>query len=330
MKKYLLDTRKYKPDVSGQWSERKKLDKSPETAMFRPNPNAGYQPDISRLSRPCIHLKSCVFTPCRFSYGPVFSHDMFFKRTARDSFDELWSEWKICESEESFAFYFLFLRRKFKIDPTESRRSMAKLRGAAEQCKHVLSTMNTAHCFVESLVDGVDLSSNVSRARFEALIAPLLPDFLDPLTRALDTCGLTARDVNKVSPWQAIYTCLCFFRETFAHATFPESGEGKTSTNTREDSRGGSRRGYVVFLYSFFTAVWWLDRICVSEAVASNSGTRPSLESRAGIRPRSKTPLEGYSVFLPNEGSMCGDRRRTSSGAAFERVLGKGWAGSPW
>lgn len=75
---------------------------------------------------------------------------------------------------------------------------MAKLRGAAETCKHVLSTMQTAHCFAESLVDGVDLSSNVSRARFESIITPLLSQFLQPVSKAIESAGITPKDVKKV------------------------------------------------------------------------------------------------------------------------------------
>lgn len=96
-------------------------------------------------------------------------------------------------------FLFCTPLRKYKLDVTESRRSMAKLRGAAEICKHVLSTMQSSHCFVESLVDGVDLSSNVSRSRFESLIGPLITQFLEPVTKAIESAGITPKDVKKVN-----------------------------------------------------------------------------------------------------------------------------------
>ena len=87
---------------------------------------------------------------------------------------------------------------KWKLDPRESRRSMFKLMGAAEECKHVLSTLNTAHCFVESLHEGVDLSANVSRARIDMLITQLFPEYIGPISEALTQAGLTASDVHKV------------------------------------------------------------------------------------------------------------------------------------
>ncbi|XP_034236775.1 heat shock 70 kDa protein 14-like [Thrips palmi] len=103
-----------------------------------------------------------------------------------------------CFTEELAKFLAKEYYQKYKLDVTESRRSMAKLKGAAEICKHVLSTMQSSHCFVESLVDGVDLSSNVSRSRFESLIGPLITQFLEPVTKAIESAGITPKDVKKV------------------------------------------------------------------------------------------------------------------------------------
>jgi molecular chaperone DnaK (HSP70) len=44
----------------------------------------------------------------------------------------------------------------------------------AEKVKHVLSTLDTAHCFVESLFDGMDFSTNVTRARFDNEISKVI------------------------------------------------------------------------------------------------------------------------------------------------------------
>lgn len=70
---------------------------------------------------------------------------------------------------------------KYKLDPRESRRTMVKLNQAAENCKHILSTMPSAHVFVESLMDGIDWSQNISRARFENVIASKLNLFTKPI-----------------------------------------------------------------------------------------------------------------------------------------------------
>lgn len=89
-------------------------------------------------------------------------------------------------------------KQKWKLDPQESRKSMAKLMHAAETCKHVLSTMSTGHCFVESLCDGVDLSINITRARFESLILPVLQDYINPVCELMEQTELKTEDVTKV------------------------------------------------------------------------------------------------------------------------------------
>ena len=38
---------------------------------------------------------------------------------------------------------------------------------SAETVKHVLSTLDTANCYIESLFEGIDFNTNVTRARFE-------------------------------------------------------------------------------------------------------------------------------------------------------------------
>jgi molecular chaperone DnaK (HSP70) len=58
-------------------------------------------------------------------------------------------------------------KRKYKEDPRESKKSKQKLRLNAENVKHVLSTLETANCYIESLFDGIDFNANVSRSRFD-------------------------------------------------------------------------------------------------------------------------------------------------------------------
>ena len=60
----------------------------------------------------------------------------------------------------------------------EVKRGKVKLATGAETVKHVLSTLDTAHCFVESLFDGIDFSSNVTRARFDNQLSKFMSDIL--------------------------------------------------------------------------------------------------------------------------------------------------------
>ncbi|XP_054279907.1 heat shock 70 kDa protein 14-like [Macrosteles quadrilineatus] len=88
--------------------------------------------------------------------------------------------------------------RKYKLDPKESHRSLTKLTLAAENCLHVLSSIESANCFVESLCEGVDFSHQMSRARFESLLNPFLVEFAKPLHSVLSRQNLTPDDVTMV------------------------------------------------------------------------------------------------------------------------------------
>lgn len=80
-------------------------------------------------------------------------------------------------------------KQKWKLDPQESRRAMGKLLLHADNCKHVLSTLNSAHVFIESLLDGVDWSQNVSRARFENIISSKINAYMEPAQKVIESFG---------------------------------------------------------------------------------------------------------------------------------------------
>lgn len=58
--------------------------------------------------------------------------------------------------------------RKYKMDPRESKRGKMKLKINADNVKHVLSTLDNANCYIESLHEGIDFNANISRSRFNS------------------------------------------------------------------------------------------------------------------------------------------------------------------
>ncbi|ALC43879.1 CG7182 [Drosophila busckii] len=77
-------------------------------------------------------------------------------------------------------------KRKYKLDPLESRRSLAKIRTAAANCKHTLTTMPSTQLYIDSLMDGVDFNVQMSRARFESLIQPVINNLMQQLGECLE------------------------------------------------------------------------------------------------------------------------------------------------
>ncbi|KAL0842216.1 hypothetical protein ABMA28_014377 [Loxostege sticticalis] len=79
------------------------------------------------------------------------------------------------------------VKQKWKLDPEESKRAMAKLMHHSDNCKHVLSTLSSAHVFIESLMDGVDWSQNISRARFENIISAKISAYIEPAQKLIES-----------------------------------------------------------------------------------------------------------------------------------------------
>jgi len=89
-------------------------------------------------------------------------------------------------------------KQKYKEDILTNKRGRAKLAAQAETVKHVLSTLDTAHCYVESLWDGMDFSSNVTRARFDNQLSKVMPELMAPITEVLTSSNLETSDISKV------------------------------------------------------------------------------------------------------------------------------------
>lgn len=75
--------------------------------------------------------------------------------------------------------------RKNRCKVEDNQRSISKVLRASKAAKHNLSTMNTAECNIESLFDGMDLISNLSRPRFETLIQNDLNKIKDSIQKVI-------------------------------------------------------------------------------------------------------------------------------------------------
>merc|ERR1712183_598747 len=76
-------------------------------------------------------------------------------------------------------------KRKNKKDLTSNKRSLRRLRTACERAKRTLSSAANASIEIDSLFDGVDFYSSITRARFEELCSDLFKGCLEPVESAL-------------------------------------------------------------------------------------------------------------------------------------------------
>ncbi|XP_030856093.1 heat shock 70 kDa protein 14 [Strongylocentrotus purpuratus] len=89
-------------------------------------------------------------------------------------------------------------KRQSRMDITDNKRAKGKLYNACESGKHVLSTINSATISVDSLYEGMDFHSNVTRAKFESVINTPLQRCLQVIGTTLEENGMTAADIQKV------------------------------------------------------------------------------------------------------------------------------------
>ncbi|KAM3485804.1 hypothetical protein MY8738_001090 [Beauveria namnaoensis] len=89
-------------------------------------------------------------------------------------------------------------KTKYNADIYTHGRAMARTIAAAEKCKKVLSANQQSAVNIESLMNDIDVSVNVTRQEFEDMIQPLLNRTFDPLEAALAQAKLTKDDIDIV------------------------------------------------------------------------------------------------------------------------------------
>ncbi|CAK5089356.1 unnamed protein product [Meloidogyne enterolobii] len=72
-------------------------------------------------------------------------------------------------------------KRKHKKDLATNPRALRRIRTACERAKRTLSSSTQASIEIDSLFDGIDFYTNITRARFEELCADLFRSTMDPI-----------------------------------------------------------------------------------------------------------------------------------------------------
>lgn len=95
--------------------------------------------------------------------------------------------------------YFIkLIKRKFDKDVSKDARALQKLRREAERAKRALSSQHQVRVEIESLIDGLDFSEPLTRARFEELNADLFKKTLGPVKKALDDASLKKDQIDEI------------------------------------------------------------------------------------------------------------------------------------
>ena len=89
-------------------------------------------------------------------------------------------------------------RKKHKMDISDNKKAIRRLRTAAEKAKRSLSSSTTAYIELDSLYDGTDFSTTISRAKFENLCMPVINRCLRPIDRVLQDAKMSKDQVDEI------------------------------------------------------------------------------------------------------------------------------------
>jgi len=89
-------------------------------------------------------------------------------------------------------------KRKFKKDISNNQRAIRRLRTACERAKRTLSSSTQASLEIDSLHEGVDFYTNITRARFEELCIDLFRSCLEPVEKVLRDAKLSKSQINEI------------------------------------------------------------------------------------------------------------------------------------
>jgi len=89
-------------------------------------------------------------------------------------------------------------KKKNKKDLSSSDRALRRLRTACERAKRTLSAQTTATIEIDSLFEGIDFQSSITRARFEDMCGQYFRNCLAPVEKVLKDSKMSKGDVNEV------------------------------------------------------------------------------------------------------------------------------------
>jgi L1 cell adhesion molecule like protein len=90
------------------------------------------------------------------------------------------------------------IKKKHKKDVKENPKALKRLNIAAERAKKNLSSSTTTTIEVESLIDGIDYSTTLSKAKFEQLADSFFNRSMEPISKVLSDAKVSKSDIDEI------------------------------------------------------------------------------------------------------------------------------------
>ncbi|UNI20191.1 Hsp70 chaperone, variant 2 [Purpureocillium takamizusanense] len=94
--------------------------------------------------------------------------------------------------------FVLEFKRKFKKDLSTNARALRRLRTACERAKRTLSSSAQTSIEIDSLFEGIDFYTSITRARFEELCQDLFRSTIQPVDRVLSDAKIDKSQVHEI------------------------------------------------------------------------------------------------------------------------------------
>lgn len=94
--------------------------------------------------------------------------------------------------------FVLDFKRKHRKDLTSNPKSLRRLRTACERAKRTLSSAEQATVEIDSLYEGIDFKSSITRAKFEELNVELFKKCVDPIEICLRDARVDKDSVHEI------------------------------------------------------------------------------------------------------------------------------------
>jgi len=89
-------------------------------------------------------------------------------------------------------------KRKYKKDISTNPRSLRRLRTACERAKRTLSSSTQTSIEIDSLYEGIDFYTSITRARFEELNSDLFRNVIEPVEKVLNDAKLDKSSIHEI------------------------------------------------------------------------------------------------------------------------------------
>ncbi|MBT6206541.1 MAG: molecular chaperone DnaK [Francisellaceae bacterium] len=89
-------------------------------------------------------------------------------------------------------------KRKHKKDISNNNRALRRLRTSCEKAKRTLSSTTNANIEIDSLFEGIDFYTSISRAKFESLCDDLFRNCLSPVEKVIRDGKIDKAEINEI------------------------------------------------------------------------------------------------------------------------------------